>query len=94
MFTATRPPSTLLPLVPSLAALALVLGHAALIGVVHQPDEGAAAHVFQLLIAAQVPLLALFVAKWLHRAPRQVVKVLALQAAIAIAACSAVYLTT
>jgi hypothetical protein len=34
----------------------MVLGHAAMFGVVHEADEGTAAHVFQLLMAAQVPL--------------------------------------
>jgi hypothetical protein len=45
------------PLAMSLAALALVLGHAAVYGRVHEVDEGAAAHVFQLLMALQLPLL-------------------------------------
>ena len=34
----------------SLAALALVLGHAAVFGIVHEADEGAAAHVWQILM--------------------------------------------
>ena len=34
----------------SFAALAMVLGHAAMFGVVHEADEGTAAHIFQLLI--------------------------------------------
>ena len=79
-------PSAVLPLVMSCAALALVLGHAVLFGVVHEADEGTAAHIFQLLMAAQVPVVAYFAIKWLPRAPRQALQVLALQAGAAIVA--------
>ena len=48
-----RQASALLPMAMSLAGLVLVLGHAAIFGVVHEADEGTAAHVFQLLMAAQ-----------------------------------------
>jgi hypothetical protein len=78
----------------SLAALAMVLGHAAIFGVVHEADEGTAAHIFQLLMAAQVPIVAFFALKWLARAPRQTLQVLALQAAAALAAIAAVFFLT
>jgi hypothetical protein len=42
----------------SLAALALVLGHVAIAGPGREADEGTAAHVFQLLMIAQVPIAA------------------------------------
>lgn len=42
-------PSAWLPLALSCAALALVLGHAAIYGVVHEADEGSATHLFQFL---------------------------------------------
>ena len=58
-------PSAFLPLAMSLAALAMVLGHAAMYGVTHEADEGTAAHIFQILMAAQVPIVAFFVMKWL-----------------------------
>lgn len=89
-----RQPAALLPITMSLAALALVLGHAAIYGVVHEADEGTAAHLFQLLMAAQVPLVAYFALKWLPRAPRQALWVLALQAGAALAAFAAVYWLT
>jgi hypothetical protein len=47
----------------SLIALALVLGHVALFGVVHQADEGTAAHLWQFLMAVQVPIIAFFAIK-------------------------------
>ena len=89
-----KQPSALLPLAMSCAALALVLGHAALFGVVHEADEGTAAHVFQLLMAGQVPLVAYFAVRWLPRAPGGTLRVLALQAGAALAAFAAVYWLT
>lgn len=85
-----KQPGAFLPLLMSLAALGLVLGHAAVFGIVHEPDEGAAAHVFQLLMAAQIPLVAFFAIRWLPQAPRQTLQVIALQAGAALAAMAAV----
>ena len=50
-----------LPILCSVLALALVLGNVAA-GVPPQEDEGTAAHPFQLLIVAQLPLVLLFLA--------------------------------
>ena len=87
-----RRPSAFLPLAMSLAALAMVLGNAAIFGVVHEADEGAVAHIFQLLIVVQIPIVAFFAIKWLPRAPKETLLVLVLQAGAAIAAMAAVYL--
>jgi hypothetical protein len=56
---AVRQFSAILPLLMSLAALALVFGHVALFGAVREADEGATAHLFQLLIAGQLPVVAM-----------------------------------
>jgi hypothetical protein len=80
-----------LPAVMSLAALIVVLGHIALFGVVREPDEGAVAHIWQLLMAAQIPVVAYFALRWLPRAPRQALAVIAVQAAAALAAAAPVY---
>jgi len=85
-------PSALLPIAMSIAALALVLGHVAIYGVVHEADEGAVAHLWQLLMAGQVPLIAYFTFKWLPQSPGRALGVLALQALAAVAACAPVYL--
>jgi hypothetical protein len=85
-------PSALLPIAMSVAALALVLGHVAIYGVVHEADEGAVAHLWQLLMAGQVPLIAYFAFKWLPQSPGRALCVLALQALAAVAACAPVYL--
>ncbi|HVT38031.1 MAG TPA: hypothetical protein VHE78_03235 [Gemmatimonadaceae bacterium] len=89
-----KQPSALLPVAMSVAALALVLVHAAMYGVVHEADEGTPAHLFQILMAGQVPIVMYFVAKWVPRAPRKALAVLALQAAAAIAAFTSVYFLT
>jgi hypothetical protein len=91
--TVLKRPSAFLPLAMSVAALVLVLGHVAMVGAdaAHQADEGITAHLFQLLIAGQVPLVAFFAIKWLPRAPRFSLPVLALQALAVIAALAPVY---
>jgi hypothetical protein len=65
----------------SLAALAIVLTHIAFYGITREADEGTAAHLFQLLIAAQAPLIAVSAIKSLRRSPDQAARVLLVQAA-------------
>ena len=63
----------------SLAALALVLSHVAVFGIVRQADEGAAARIFQLIMVAQIPIVIFFALRWLPRCPKEALLVLALQ---------------
>jgi hypothetical protein len=86
-----KQPSAFLPLAMSLAALATVLVYVANYGVIREADEGAAAHIWQLLMAGQVPVIVFFAIKWLPRTPRQAVYVLALQAAAALGALAPVF---
>jgi hypothetical protein len=81
-----RLPSACIPMAMSLTALAVVLGSIAISGVVHQADEGFTAHVWQLLMVGQLPLLAFFAIKWLPRTPRQALAVVALQIVTTLAA--------
>ena len=87
----TRQPSAFLPLAMSLTALSVVLGHIAIYGVAREADEGAAAHIWQILMAGQLPILAFFAIKWLPRAPRQALSVLLLQAVAALASMAPVF---
>jgi hypothetical protein len=89
--TIMRKPSAFLPVAMSFAALAVVLGHVVLFGAVREADEGAAAHIFQLLMVAQVPIVVFFAIRWLPRVPKYGLPVLALQAGAAIAALAPVY---
>jgi hypothetical protein len=87
----TKQPSAFVPLAMSLLALAVVLGHVALFGAAREADEGAAAHIWQLLMAGQAPVLAFFAVKWLPRVPKQTLCVLALQIVAALAAVAPVF---
>ena len=89
-----KQPSALVPLLMSFVALSIVLAHAAVFGIVHEADEGTPAHLFQLLIAMQVPIVAYFAINWLPRAPREALLILAGQAGAVIAAFAAVYFLT
>ncbi len=79
-------PSALIPVAMSVAALATVIGYAAMFGIARQADEGTAAHVWQLLMVGQVPVVAFFVIRWLLTAPRKAVPVLVLQVGAVLAA--------
>jgi len=85
-------PSAFLPVAMSLGALATVLAFIALHGTAPQADEGAAAHTWQLLMAAQAPIVLFFAIKWVPRFPRAAVLILALQAGAALAAMAPVFL--
>ena len=84
-------PSAFLPVAMSLTGLAMVLSDVAIYGVVHQADEGTVAHLWQLLMAGQIPVVAFFTIKWLPRAPRQTLGVLALQAGAGLASMAPVF---
>ncbi len=89
--TMIKKPSALMPIGMSLAALALVIIHIGLYGVARQADEGTAAHLFQLLMGLQAPILLYFAVRWLPRHPRQALEVMALQALAALAALAPVF---
>jgi hypothetical protein len=89
--TVLKRPSAFLPLLMSLGALAAVATHVALHGTAPQADEGAAAHIWQLLMAAQVPVVLFFAVKWLPQGPRQAWPILALQVGAALAAMAPVF---
>jgi hypothetical protein len=75
----------------SFAALSVVLTHLAVFGIAREADEGAAAHLFQLLMAGQAPVVAYFAIKWLPREPRQAFPVIALQVGAALIALAPVF---
>jgi hypothetical protein len=70
----------------SLVALAVVLGHLVLVGVAPATDEGPAAHIFQLLLVGQAPVVAFFAIRWLPRLPAETMMVIGMQAAAAMLA--------
>ncbi len=76
-----RQPAAYLPVAMSIGALAMIAWYVAVHGVVQQADEGAQVHLWQLLVAGQVPFIAWFAVRWLPGSARPALAVLALQAA-------------
>ena len=75
----------------SLTALAIVLIHIVRFGTAREADEGTSAHLWQILMAGQLPIIAFFAIKWLPRNPKPALLVLVIQAIAGIAALSPVY---
>ena len=84
--------SAFLPLAMSFAALATVLIYVAMFGPAPQADEGTAAHIWQILMAGQIPIIVFFAVKWLPTTPKQALLVLVLQGSAALMALTPVYL--
>ncbi len=89
-----KKPSAYVPIAMSLAALAIVVGHYAVKGMDHDPDEGTPAHLFQLLMVLQLPFIAAFIVRWVPDDTRRGLVVLAAQGAAIIAAFASVYFLT
>ena len=84
-------PSAWLPVLMSMTALAIVLIHIVRFGTAREADEGTSAHLWQILMAGQVPIIAFFAIRWLPRNPKPALLILAIQAIAGIAALGPVY---
>jgi hypothetical protein len=90
-----KKPSAFLPLLMSAAALSLLIGyfvtgpHAPNLvtenGITRQ-DEGTAAHLWQLLMGLQLPIILYFALRWLPQQPKAALMVLAAQFVAGVAA--------
>ncbi len=89
-----KKPMALLAIGVPAAALCVVLGHVALYGLAHEADEGAAAHMWQLLMVAEAALVVVFTRRWLPRARTAALRVLAVVAGVMLANMAAVYFLT
>jgi hypothetical protein len=74
-----RHPSAFIPLLMSLAALAILAAHVLIVGTAREADEGTSAHLFQLLMVGQVPLVAYFALTSRRRSTDHVLLVLGAQ---------------
>jgi hypothetical protein len=74
-------PSAILPVLMSLVALVVaIIGVTSVLSSGRRPaDEGALAHIFQILVVAQVPVIGFFILRWIRSNARAVVLVLAVQ---------------
>ncbi|MFA7309745.1 MAG: hypothetical protein WC050_02465 [Candidatus Paceibacterota bacterium] len=77
-------PSAWLPVLLSLGIWAMLFYRLAVFGIVRGGDEGVAAHLFQIWIPIEALMLAFFAIKWLPRAPKPALTVLAIQVAVAL----------
>ena len=84
-------PSAFLPVVMSGCALLTIAVFISFHGTAPQADEGAAAHIWQLLMAGQVPLILYFAIRWLPQSPRRAASILGVQLAAALAAMAPVF---
>ena len=87
-----KQPSAFIPIAMSAAALGTVLFHLVMVGTAPQPDEGAAAHIWQLLMAGQVPVVLFYAVRSLPEAPKTALPILAMQVGAALAAVAPIYL--
>ncbi|MEO8881262.1 MAG: hypothetical protein ABI446_12795 [Gemmatimonadaceae bacterium] len=85
-FSTMKRPSAWLPVAMSALALAIVLGHVLINGAAREADEGTVAHLFQLLMVAQLPIILVFAIRWLPVNRRAALSTLALQAGAALLA--------
>jgi hypothetical protein len=81
-----RKPSAIAPIVMSLAALGVVLIAIAIGAAKPEPDENAGAHIWQLLMVGQLPLLAWFALRWLRNDLKAGLSIVGLQIAAFVAA--------
>ena len=86
-----KQPTAVLPVTMSLAALLLVLLHIVRFGIAPEADEGPTAHLWQLLMAGQVPLVLFYAVTQLPKAPKTALRTLSVQAGAALAALAPVY---
>ena len=84
-------PNASLPVVMSLIALGLVVLQISMHGTVHEQDEGAFAHIFQALMAAQIPVVLLFGVRFIPKEPRNSLAVIVLQICFAVMALTPVW---
>lgn len=91
MWPLLKRPSAFLPIIMSLFVLSLLVTHIARFGIAPQADEGTEAHLFQILMPAQIPIIAFFLMTWLPKNPKTALEVLAVQGFAALLPLSLVF---
>lgn len=87
-----KKPAAWIPLVLSVGALTLPWVWVLLFGSDPTGDEGGAAHIWQVLMAAQVLAIAYFAVRYLPQQPKQTLLILILQIAAILAAAAPVFI--
>jgi hypothetical protein len=86
-----KKPSAFLPIAMSLIVIIVGFSEGARTGFVRQADEGTAAHIFQILMPLQLPIMAFFVIKWLPQAPKPVTMIVLVQIVAALVVLAPVF---
>jgi len=84
--------SAVVPIVMSLASLGLVVYFFTFAGAARQEDEGTPAHVYQLLMMLELPIIGWFGLRWLPRRFKEALVVLAVQSGAWLAALVALFI--
>lgn len=79
MYNTIKHPSAFLPIMLSLVAFLLAITQVIFFGAVHQTDEGVAAHIWQLAMVIQMPIIFFFAIKYLPHQAKSASRVLLLQ---------------
>jgi hypothetical protein len=91
MLALLKRPSAFLPLAMSAVVLGFIVSRLALYGTLRELDENAGAHLFQILMPAQLPIIVFFALTWLPRNRRDALPVFGLQCAAAFAVFALVF---
>jgi len=86
-----KKPSAWIPIVIPLIFFAYLVIYITIFGIVREEDEGTGAHLFQLWLVLEPLMIGFFAVKWLPRAPKQALLILALQIVAALLPISVVF---
>jgi hypothetical protein len=92
LFKILKKPSAWIPIAIPLAFFAYLIIFLSIFGIVREDDEGTAAHLFQLWLVLEPLMLGFFAIKWLPRARKEALIILALQILAALLPISVVFL--
>ena len=79
MYSILKKPSAWIPIAIPLTFFAYIVIYISIFGIVRSEDEGTGAHLFQLWLAFEPLSVGFFAVKWLPRAPKAALQILALQ---------------
>jgi len=86
-----KKPSAWIPIVIPLIFFAYLVIYITIFGIVREEDEGTGAHLFQLWLVLEPLMVGFFAVRWLPRAPKQALLILALQIVAAFLPISVVF---
>jgi hypothetical protein len=86
-----KKPSAWIPIVIPLIFFAYLVIHISIFGIVREKDEGTGAHLFQMWLVFEPLMVGFFAVKWLPRALKRALFILALQIVAALLPISVVF---